>query len=341
MQTTNTREHPPAAQRIAQHAVVDCLRAWLGGNGGEAHVSETHLSWLVFGRDDVFKVKKALADRVLGYATPAQRAARCRAEVVLNRRLAGRIYRGVVTVRRHPAAGLTLERHGEPVETVVRMRRLPAEACLTHALGRNTLAADSASAVAGRIAAFHAELAPAAPPLSPAILHRRIAADARAVAARRYGLDRGRVLRLGHAAARLARDRAPVLAERLRLGRVVDGHGDLRPEHVYLLPAPVVIDCLEFSRALRVRDVVDEMALLVMECERLGAETTGRQLRQAYVTAADEDPDDGLWALFMARRALLWARLALAHLDRDARRDRDRWVHRAYQYLALVARYTG
>jgi len=44
---------------------------------------------------------------------------------------------------------------------------------------------------------------------------------------------------------------------------VVDGHGDLRPEHVHYIPHPVVIDCLEFNRDLRARDSADEIAQTV------------------------------------------------------------------------------
>jgi len=41
------------------------------------------------------------------------------------------------------------------------------------------------------------------------------------------------------------------IAERLWVYQVVDGHGELRPEHVCLLDPPIVIDCLEFNTAMR------------------------------------------------------------------------------------------
>jgi len=63
-----------------------------------------------------------------------------------------------------------------------------------------------------------------------------------------------------------------------RGSRVVDAHGDLRPEHICLdEPAPVVIDCLEFSRALRLLDPLSELSFLALECRRLGeARARGR-----------------------------------------------------------------
>ena len=60
-----------------------------------------------------------------------------------------------------------------------------------------------------------------------------------------------------------------------------DGHGDLRPEHVFLgtpRQRPCVIDCLEFDPRLRRLDAAEEMAFLAMECARLGAARLGREV---------------------------------------------------------------
>ena len=62
-----------------------------------------------------------------------------------------------------------------------------------------------------------------------------------------------------------------VVGERAAQGRIVEGHGDLRPEHIFLDGTPRIIDCLEFDRDLRLLDPVDELAFLALECERLGA----------------------------------------------------------------------
>src|SRR5690606_28692095 len=91
---------------------------------------------------------------------------------------------------------------------------------------------------------------------------------------------------LGDAASGLPRQRVEVLCDlqqtllgrhtdllgmRVGEGRIVEGHGDLRPEHVCLLRVPIIIDCLEFKRAFRVLDAADELGYLALECERLGA----------------------------------------------------------------------
>jgi hypothetical protein len=69
-----------------------------------------------------------------------------------------------------------------------------------------------------------------------------------------------------------------------RWRRVVGGHGDLRLEHIYLGPGPVVIDCLEFRADLRCLDAVEELAFLTMECERIGARDIGPILAGRFTT---------------------------------------------------------
>jgi predicted kinase len=63
------------------------------------------------------------------------------------------------------------------------------------------------------------------------------------------------------------RDRAGLFEERARAGRVRDGHGDLRLEHVYLEArgALHVLDCIEFNERFRYADVCSDVAFLAMD----------------------------------------------------------------------------
>ena len=58
-------------------------------------------------------------------------------------------------------------------------------------------------------------------------------------------------------------------AARVRDGRIRDGHGDLRLEHVYFLGGvdPLAIDCIEFNERFRCGDAAGEAAFLAMELE--------------------------------------------------------------------------
>ena len=118
--------------------------------------------------------------------------------------------------------------------------------------------------------------------------------------------------------------------------RIVEGHGDLRPEHVFLGPSPLVIDCLEFRADLRCLDPVDELAFLAMECERLGAAGIGRILFDRYRRRTGDNPSRALINFYKALNALIRARIAILHLREIPVRDPAKWPRRAGDYLAIA-----
>jgi hypothetical protein len=79
--------------------------------------------------------------------------------------------------------------------------------------------------------------------------------------------------------------------KRIHDGRVREGHGDLRCEHVYFLDEGItIIDCIEFSPRLRTCDVASELAFLAMDLELQRAPALAAELIRTYSVQA-EDPD--------------------------------------------------
>ena len=81
---------------------------------------------------------------------------------------------------------------------------------------------------------------------------------------------------------KLLEQRPELFDERAQAGRIIEAHGDLRPEHICLEAEPQIIDCLEFSRELRILDPADELAFLALECERLGAPAFAATIFETY-----------------------------------------------------------
>ncbi len=104
-----------------------------------------------------------------------------------------------------------------------------------------------------------------------------------------------------------------VIESRIARGRIVEGHGDLRPEHVCLVTPPQIIDCLEFNRSMRIIDPYDEINHLALECEVLGASWIAPLLLSAPERPHGDRPNDRLLALYSAFGASLRARLCLVH----------------------------
>ena len=153
----------------------------------------------------------------------------------------------------------------------------------------------------------------------------------------RLGSPAGLVRRLASVQREFLSRHGEVLAARVRARRIVDGHGDSRPEHIWLGDPIEIIDCLEFNARLRAVDPFDEIAFLSLECKRLGAGWAGEYIRRRVVRGLRNGLSEPLFLFYRCHRAMLRARLAIAHLMEPNPRTPEKWPRLARAYLAIAA----
>ena len=305
---------------------------------------ETHMSWVFLTEKYAYKLKKPVYQEALDFRSIDARRHYCDEEIRLNRRLAADVYLGIVAMSINSSGHLRLCENGTSVEGeaivdwLVQMRRLPAEHMLDYALKTGRVSDEDIGRVAARLALFYRGCGPACSSASAyrAVIQHGIDRSHQVLARPGYGLPGGLIRQLCSTQRRVLNQHRDVLDARVRAGRIVEGHGDLRPEHVCLQPEIAVIDCLEFSCALRIVDPIDELGYLALECERLGSAHAGALLLKAYGAFSGDQPDALLVHFYQAYRALLRARLAIAHLDEEKFRHSEEWHRRAMSYLRLA-----
>jgi aminoglycoside phosphotransferase family enzyme len=301
---------------------------------------ETHMSWVFLTDSHAYKLKKPVRYPFLDYSTIEARRTNCEAEIRLNRRLAPDVYLETVPLGIDRSGRLCLG-GGRPIDWLVKMRRLGADRTLDQKIRRNAVTQADIRRLGARLGAFYRR----APRMdvSPESYRRRFGDDVgltrRILLRGKYALPAPPVRDIALALRRYLKEHGARLDQRIVEGRVVEGHGDLRPEHVYLGPDPLVADCLEFNLELRTVDPADELAYLVMECEREGAMLVGPWLFQAYGEATGDRPPPDLVAFYKCHRAFLRARIAIAHLDEPDLGQPGKWRERARSYLKLAKRY--
>ncbi len=304
-------------------------------------VTETHMSWVFLTDTHAYKFKKPVKYGIVNYRSLAARRLNCQREVRLNRRLAPDVYLGMVALRVDPGGALHLGGRGRAVEWLVKMRRLPARRTLEHAIRAHAVRPKDVDAVARRLSRFYRD-APR-PVLTPRHYRRSLAAQI--VESRRhlirpaFELDKKRVSSIAAALLDFLDCHTDLFAKRARSGKIVEAHGDLRPEHIYLCDDPIIVDCLEFDRDLRILDPASELAYLSMECERLGAGSIEDRLFATYRRETQDDPPDLLIVAYKAFHAYLRAKVAISHLDDVEVRQPLKWKRRTQQYLKLAEKH--
>jgi uncharacterized protein len=304
-------------------------------------VVQTHMSWVFLTDEFAYKLKKPLRLDFLDFSTLDKRQHNCLEELRLNRRLAPDVYLAVVPLTETTAGELALAGAGQPVDWLVKMRRLPRENMLDHVIGAEQIDESRLRQVVRVLAEFYRRAPPE--PISTASYVRGfeqdIEANQRSLSQPHYRLPVHRIDAVSTALRAFLRHQRILFDERVAAQRVVEGHGDLRPEHVCLSDPPVIIDCLEFNRGFRILDPADELSFLAMECEHAGAPFVGPCIFEAYREYSGDDPLPRLRSFYMAFRAMMRAKLSIWHLDDDEVADPDKWQDKAEDYLRLAQRH--
>ncbi len=303
----------------------------------EVRARETHMSWVFMNGERVYKLKKPVRFPYLNFSTLERRGAACRAEADLNRRLARDVYLGVVPLT-EADGGYAIDGAGRVVDWLIVMRKLNEEETLEAALRGRRVRLAEAEQLANTLTDFyaHARRILINPESYPAALHKAAVTDWRVLLDRRFDLPRGTIERVASIQRRFLDAGRKILIDRVRQRHIVDAHGDLRPEHIWLSAPFPIIDCLEFDSRLRALDALDEVSFLHLECERLGERWVGDAIRQHLARLLGDDPANGVFLFYRIGRAMLRARLSIAHLMDQHPRTPEKWPRQARAYLALA-----
>lgn len=302
---------------------------------------ETHMSWVFLTDRFAYKMKKPVRYDFLDFSTLSLRQRDCEEEVRLNQRLAPDVYLGTVPLTVNSLGEARINGDGDIVEWLVKMRRLPRERMLDHVIRQKQIDEADIRNLGKILAGFYAE--------SAAVEHdadRYRAGIGQATILNRdllltpdYGLPADAIRALHDTQLQFLHQESRLLDTRVESGRIIEGHGDLRPEHICLESRPVIIDCLEFNRQFRIIDPADELSFLAVECEMLGAPSIGEEIFRVYEELSGDRPPARLVLFYKMYRACLRARLSISHVQELEKQDWPRWQSRATDYLRLAEAY--
>lgn len=304
---------------------------------------ETHFAWVFLSASHAYKMKKPLRWHGLDFTTLAARKHSCEEEVRLNRRLAPSVYLGAVPLVCREDGTLHVGGAGHIVDWLVVMRRLPSHLMLDHAIAAGTAATLPVESVGELLADFYERQPPI--DFSPsAYVHRMTAAielDLAELSAPDLNLPRRFVGSVADEAQEACGRVRADLESRAQERRIVEGHGDVRPEHVCLSDPPCIIDALEFSLDLRTIDPGEELAYLSIECERLGDISPAERVLDRYLQVSRDPIPERLIDFYRCRRAMVRAKLVAWRLRDPALREDPSWGERVQAYLTKAHEYAG
>ena len=249
-------------------------------------LQETHISWLFFTGQFVYKVKKPVNFGFLDFSTLEKRHFYCQEEVRLNSRLAPDVYLSTVEIRKFKDKHTFCNR-GKTVEYAVKMRQLPQNRWLSTLLEGGKVESNLIHGIAKLLAQFHAN----------AETNQQITRiggweglckciEENFVQTERF---------IGETINLHTYDTIRVFTEifkeinqglfknREMEGRIRDGHGDLHAAQICIENNISIIDCIEFNKRLRYCDVATDLAFLAMDFDHYHRQDLSKILVNQYI----------------------------------------------------------
>ena len=299
---------------------------------------ETHASFVFLTRNRAWKLKKPVHLVHVDQRSLAAREYLCREELRLNRELSGDVYRSVTPLVWCMDGSLALGGEGQTIDWLVESEKLPAKDMLDHRLvhGADPELAEI-EALCDALVTFYSRRPKSAD--YGAVFHRRLLRDLQTAAAHLREMVSAtgvpvpqRVL--DFASGKLAECRDQII-QRGCQGLVVEGHGDLRAEHVCLTKPPVVFDRLEIDHGIRLLDPFYEINALGLECALLGAGWI-RAVLLVKLSQELASPSRDLISVYGVVALMTRARLAADHFRDTEVAKPEKWRAKTRQSLAAA-----
>lgn len=303
---------------------------------------ETHISTVLLTGPFVYKVKKPVDLGFVDFSSLEKRRRCCQAEVRLNRRLSRQVYLDVlpITVRN---GVYELDGSGETVEYAVKMHQLRDAESMAHRLTRGDLDPDAVASLAGRLADFHDQAAVDRQP--PGTESAAWQENLEQLAALAPGIvDESTVEWIRTAMEAFYARHQALFQRRRQTGRIRDGHGDLRCDHIYFTDEGIqVIDCIEFSRPLRSQDTICDLAFLIMDLTTRRAGDSAWRLLHGYMQRARDLTAMPLLDFYCCYRALVRCKVACLRMQASTVSTAEAGAQRAAacNYAAMAHSYAA
>src|ERR1700722_15711557 len=327
---------------IAQQDVLAFLAdpAAYGGGLEKVRRIDTHAASVFLAGDRALKIKRAVRFPFLDFSTLEKRKRVCEAEIEVNRRLAPRLYRGVVAITRANDGRLAIGGDGEAVEWAVDMGRFDENRTLDHMA--NEINDDLADALGRAVAAAHdkAPIVDAEPWIKA--LGSYIDEHVEAFAEQRDIFPAADVAALAAESRAHYQRIVPLLRERGRRGLIRRIHGDLHLGNIVLIEGlPVLFDAIEFSAIIGSGDVLYDLAFLLMDLFERELPQAANIVLNRYLAETYRIEDlEVLTALpfFLSMRAAIRAKVTAARMERAAAAERDKIAKSARTYFDFALR---
>ncbi|WMJ73543.1 hypothetical protein RCC89_10270 [Cytophagaceae bacterium ABcell3] len=314
------------------------LHHYLTSKHKEVKYLETHISHIFITPAYTYKIKKSVKTSFLDFSSLSLRKKYCFEELRLNQRLTKDVYLFVQALTKK-GQQVSFEPNGEIVEYAVVMHTLPQDKLMSTLLEQNKVNKKHVEILAERVADFH-KTADIVPGAFSTERYRNDFNDLRSIKEiieKYLGSDGVDTIEeaIAYSCEHLQESQF-LYKKRAEEGFFRDLHGDLHSGNIFLLPEPVIFDCIEFNKGFRTIDTLNEIAFLSMDLEAFGHWGLSKAFIDSYHSAFpsyDPKKEQHLLQYYKLYRACVRLKVILLGIE-------DTFPHKKFnRYYDLIQKY--
>lgn len=291
-------------------ADIHLFKKYLERNYGKTEVKETHISWVLLCKEEVWKIKKPVKNSFLDFSTLRKRHFFCQEEVRLNQRFAADIYLGVRKIFKSGSAITSGNETGVILDYAVITRRLPAEKQMSELLKKNDVDLFQMKELALHLKNVHNNL-PLVQSAFDASEWNNNVGDIMEVADLIYPVYPSAISRLPEILAfseTFIETNLSQIQQRINKGYQKECHGDLHSGNIFLTMPPVIFDCIEFDAKYRNIDILYDISFLLMDLDYFGRSDLGDFFLKNY--GFNNQEEQSLISYYKLCRTLIRAKVS-------------------------------
>ncbi len=309
---------------------------------------QTHISHVFIAGSFVYKFKKAVDFGFLDYSTLQKRKEFCYREVELNRRLTDNVYLGVIGIAiRNGEYGFVDDPDSESiVEFAVKMQKLPEENFLHRYIEESRLKHSHLDRIADTLAAFYLNQTHDEDLSNWGKVETiKVNTDENFDQTETFidhTIEKETFSAIKYFTNQYLDQNRKLFEQRIKDGRIVDGHGDLHLDHIHISDQKIQIyDCIEFNDRFRYGDLAADLAFLAMDLDFSQCRNEERYFVREMSLKLD---DSGLLQIidfYKCYRAYVKGKVkSLQSAEGEVdEKDRNPLIDRAKAYFKLSLRY--
>ncbi len=305
-------------------------------------IMETHISWILLTGRVAYKIKKEVRfGNVLDFSKLELRKKFCQNEVMLNKKLCGQMYQGVVKiVKIHDYYKLVnLDEAGTALEFAVKMREIPQRFRMDNLLKVHKVNNHILDLLIDKLVKFH-NLTNTNNTISnygkPQIMKAKIKENFRTLS-KFTKVDTMFEDKLNL----FVKNNYVLFDERIGRSRIRDIHGDLYLKNIFFMEGKFYMyDRIEFNDSLRYADIAEDVAHLAMDIHYHQREDLQSYFISSYINKSNDTTLINIIYFIMCYKACVKAKVSLFRAAQlDNRNQKSKYTKEAKEHFRLARKY--